>query len=146
MELIQKLLYTDLGNMVNNSAILVFRILLAWELLTVHGLKKVRTGGAGGQVEEVANPLNLPEKLNTLIAQFADSTVPFFIALGLFGRLVILPTIGVTAIGYFVVHRRDSREVRDVPFMYSICLLLLLFTGPGTYSLDYYIFQLLTNQ
>ncbi len=143
MEILQKLFYTDLGNNLNNAAILIFRVLLAWELLTVHGLKKIQKGPQV-EPEHIPNPLHLPERFNAAVAQFADTVVPFFIALGLFGRLAILPTIGVTAVGYFVVHRHDSREVRDVPFMYTLCLLFLLLTGPGTYSLDHYIFQLLT--
>ncbi|WP_312747831.1 DoxX family protein [Sphingobacterium multivorum] len=144
MEILQKLFYTDLGNTVNNGAILIFRILLAWELLTVHGLKKIQKGPQA-EPEHIPNPLQLPEKLNAAVAQFADTIVPFFIALGLFGRLVLLPTIGVTAVGYFVVHRHDSRVVRDIPFMYTLCLLLLLLTGPGAYSIDHYIYQLLTK-
>lgn len=142
MEILQKLFYTDLGNTANNIAILIFRVLFAWELLTVHGLKKIQKGPQA-EPEHIPNPLQLPEKLNAAVAQFADTIVPFFIALGLFGRLALLSTIGVTAVGYFVVHRHDSREVRDIPFMYTLCLFLLLLTGPGTYSLDYYIFQLL---
>ncbi|MDR0262491.1 MAG: DoxX family protein [Sphingobacterium sp.] len=142
MEILQKLFYTDLGNTVNNAAILLFRLLLAWELLTVHGLKKIQKEPQA-QAEHIPNPLHLPEKLNAMAAQFADTIVPFFIAVGLLGRLAILPTIGVTAVGYFVVHRHDSREVRDIPFMYTLCLLLLLLTGPGTYSIDYYIYQLI---
>ncbi|WP_286883081.1 MULTISPECIES: DoxX family protein [Sphingobacterium] len=144
MEILQKLFYTDLGNAVNNGAILIFRILLAWELLTVHGLKKIQKGPQA-EPEHIPNPLQLQEKLNAAVAQFADTIVPFFIALGLFGRLALLPTIGVTAVGYFVVHRHDSRVVRDIPFMYTLCLLLLLLTGPGTYSMDHYIYQLLTK-
>lgn len=144
MEILQKLFYTDLGNPFNNGAILIFRLLLAWELLTVHGLKKIQKGPQT-ETEHIPNPLQLPEKLNAAVAQFADTIVPFFIALGLFGRIALLPTLGVTAVGYFVVHRHDSREVRDIPFMYTLCLLLLLLIGPGTYSIDHYIYQLLTK-
>ncbi|WP_336828056.1 DoxX family protein [Sphingobacterium multivorum] len=144
MEILQKLFYTDLGNSANNIAILIFRVLFAWELLTVHGLKKIQRGPQA-EPEHIPNPLQLPKKLNAAVAQFADTIVPFFIALGLFGRLALLPTIGVTAVGYFVVHRHDSREVRDIPFMYTLCLLLLLLIGPGTYSIDHYIYQLLTK-
>lgn len=144
MEILQNFFYTDLGNTANNIAILIFRVLFAWELLTVHGLKKIQKGPQA-EPEHIPNPLQLPEKLNAAVAQFADTIVPFFVALGLLGRLALLPTIGVTAVGYFVVHRHDSREVRDVPFMYTLCLLLLLLIGPGTYSIDHYIYQLLTK-
>ncbi|RED22682.1 putative oxidoreductase [Flavobacterium cutihirudinis] len=140
-EIIKQILYSDLGNSFNNAALLVFRVLLAVELFRVHGMKKFRV--ENGQKEHVPNPLHLPEKLNGLVATFSDTVIPFFIILGLGTRLAVLPTIGVTAVGYFVVHRNDSLEVRDVPYMYTLSLLLLLALGAGTYSLDYYLLNLL---
>ena len=141
MEIIKLLLYSDAGSDINNIALLVFRILIAVELFRVHGMKKFRV--ENGEREHVPNPLHLPEKLNGLVATFSDTVVPFFIILGLGTRLFILPTIGVTAVGYFVVHRKDSLEVRDVPYTYTVTLLFLLALGAGTYSLDHYILNLL---
>ncbi|WP_338839093.1 DoxX family protein [Flavobacterium ginsenosidimutans] len=141
IEIIKQILYSDLGTAFNNAALLVFRILLAVELFRVHGMKKFRV--ENGQKEHVPNPLHLPEKLNGLMATFSDTIIPFFIIFGLGTRLAVLPTIGVTAIGYFVVHKNDSLEVRDVPYMYTLSLLLLLALGAGTYSLDYYLLNLL---
>ncbi|WP_426484912.1 DoxX family protein [Flavobacterium sp. 2] len=141
IDIIKQILYSDLGNSFNNAALLVFRVLLAIELFRVHGMKKFRV--ENGQKEHVPNPLHLPEKLNGLVATFSDTIIPFFIILGLGTRLAVLPTIGVTAVGYFVVHKNDSLEVRDVPYMYTLSLLLLLALGAGTYSLDYYLLNLL---
>lgn len=143
MEIIKLLLYSDVGNKYNNIALLLFRILIAVELFRVHGMKKFRV--ENGEREHLPNPLHLPEKLNRLIAAFSDTAVPFFIIIGLGTRLLVLPTIGITAVGYFVVHRKDSLEVRDVPYMYTVTLLLLLALGAGTYSLDHYILNLLNN-
>ena len=143
IEIIKQILHSDLGNSFNNAALLVFRVLLAIELFRVHGMKKFRV--ENGQKEHVPNPLHLPEKLNGLVATFSDTIIPFFIILGLGTRLAVLPTIGVTAIGYFVVHKNDSLEVRDVPYMYTLSLLLLLALGAGTYSLDNYLLTLLNN-
>ncbi|MCM0666968.1 DoxX family protein [Flavobacterium tyrosinilyticum] len=143
IEIIKQILNSDLGNSFNNAALLAFRVLLAIELFRVHGMKKFRV--ENGQKEQVPNPLHLPEKLNGLVATFSDTVIPFFIILGLGTRLAVLPTIGVTAIGYFVVHRNDSLEVRDVPYMYTLSLLLLLALGAGTYSLDNYLLSLLNN-
>lgn len=143
IEIIKQILYSDLGTAFNNAALLIFRILLAVELFRVHGMKKFRV--ENGQKEHVPNPLHLPEKLNGLVATFSDTIIPFFIIFGLGTRLAVLPTIGVTAIGYFVVHRNDSLEVRDVPYMYTLSLLMLLALGAGTYSLDYYLLTLLNN-
>lgn len=141
MELIKYILYSDGGNTVNNVALLIFRVLLSIELFRVHGLKKFRL--ENGQKEHVPNPLHLPEQLNGLVATFSDTVVPVLVILGVATRLAVLPTIGVTAIGYFVVHRNDPVEIRDVPFMYTLCFLFLLAVGPGTYSLDTYLFEFL---
>ena len=141
IEFIKQILSSDLGTAFNNAALLVFRVLLAVELFRVHGMKKFRV--ENGQKEHVPNPLHLPEKLNRLVATFSDTVVPFLIILGIGTRLVVLPTIGVTAIGYFVVHRKDSLEIRDVPYMYTLSLLLILALGAGKYSLDYYLLNLI---
>ncbi|MCD0487871.1 DoxX family protein [Pedobacter sp. MC2016-14] len=141
--LIKTLLYSDLGSEFNNIAILIFRMLLMLELFRVHGLKKFRV--ENGHKEHVPNPLHLPEQLNGLVATFSDTVVPFLVMLGVGTRLVLLPTIGVTAIGYFVVHRKDSLEVRDVPYMYTLSLLFLCAVGPGTYAVDSYLLQTFFN-
>jgi putative oxidoreductase len=141
MEILKQILASDLGSSFNDVALLIFRILLGIELFRVHGLKKFRL--ENGKKEVVPNPLGLPDKMNALVATFSDTVVPFLIILGLVTRLAVLPTIGVTAIGYFVVHRKDSLEVRDVPYMYTLSLLLILALGAGRYSLDYYLLNIL---
>jgi putative oxidoreductase len=141
MEILKQILASDLGSSFNDIALLIFRVLLGIELFRVHGLKKFRL--ENGKKEVVPNPLGLPDKMNALVATFSDTVVPFLIILGLGTRLAVLPTIGVTAIGYFVVHRKDSLEVRDVPYMYTLSLLLILALGAGKYSLDYYLLNIL---
>lgn len=143
MELLKYLLFTDAGNDINNIALLIYRVLLALELFRVHGLKKFRI--ENGQKEHVPNPLHLPEKLNAFVATLSDTVVPFLVMLGLGTRLAIVPVIGVTAIGYFIVHRKDSLEVRDVPYMYTLSFLFLLVIGAGTYSVDNYLLHLLLD-
>jgi putative oxidoreductase len=142
-ELLKHIFYSDLGSDLNNAALLGFRCLLAIELFRVHGMKKFRL--ENGQREHIPNPLHLPDKLNGLVATFSDTVVPFLVILGVATRFVVIPTIGVTAIGYFVVHRKDNVEVRDVPYMYTLSLLLLLALGAGRFSLDsLIIFKLLS--
>jgi putative oxidoreductase len=140
-ELLKAILHTDAGSILNNWALLAFRVLLAVELFRVHGLKKYR--GNNGKPEVVPNPLHLPQQLNSLVAVFSDTVVPLLVIIGVALRLVIIPTIAVTAVGYFVVHRHDTVEVRDVPYMYTLCFLFLLFIGAGTFSIDHLLYNLL---
>lgn len=141
--IIKDILYSDPGSQINNIAVLIFRMLLMLELFRVHGMKKFSV--ENGKREQVPNPLHLPEKLNAMVATFSDTVVPILVFVGLGTRVFLLPTIGVTAIGYFVVHRKDSIEVRDVPYMYTLSLLLLWTLGSGTYSLDHYLLTTFFN-
>jgi putative oxidoreductase len=133
--LLHYLLYSDAGSFLNNCALLGFRVLLSLELFRVHGLGKLQAA------ELTPNPLHLPPQVNNLVATLADTVVPALVILGVATRLSVLPTLGVTAVGYFVVHRGDSPQVRDVPYMYTLCFLLLLVLGPGTFSVDYYLWS-----
>lgn len=144
LDLLKTLLSSDAGSALNNWALLGFRVLLAVELFRVHGLPKFRPR-AGVPVEAVPNPLGLPAGLNQLVATLSDTAVPVLVVLGLATRLAVLPTLGVTAVGYFVVHRHDSPAVRDVPYMYTLCFLLLLLLGPGTVSGDHYLLAWLSR-
>ncbi len=140
-EIFQTIFYSDLGSNLNNAALLVFRVLLCFEMFRVHGLKKVAK--AGGAAEIVPNPLKLPPKLNQLIADFSDLVAPVLVALGFLTRFSVLPILAVTLTGYFVVHRRDALSVRDVPYMYSLSYLFVFLVGAGRFSADFYIYKFL---
>ncbi len=118
-------------------ALLIFRILLSVELIVAHGLKKLGVGVA--EAEQVPNPLHLPEAFNSLFADAANLVFPVFVIIGFLTRLAVLPILAVTLTGYFILHWNDALLIKDTPFMYSLCYLFLLLTGPGKYSADYYL-------
>lgn len=122
-----------------NNALLLFRVLLCLQMLRVHGLKKI--GVSVGEAEIVPNPLQLPPKLNELMANFSDIVAPILVAFGFLTRFAIVPILAVTLTGYFIVHRRDSLSIRDVPDMYSLSYLYLFLNGAGTFSVGYYLFR-----
>ena len=138
-ETLQAIFYSDVGGTFNNAALLAFRLLLCYEMIRVHGLKKLTNDG--GKAEVVPNPLGLPPKLNRLIADFSDIIAPVFVALGLATRLTVLPILAVTLTGYFVVHRKDVLSVRDIPYMYSLSYLFIFLVGAGRFSADFYLYD-----
>lgn len=138
-EIIPTIFYSDVGSNFNNAALLAFRLLLCYEMIRVHGLKKLAKNG--GEPEVVPNPLGLPPKLNQLIADFSDIISPALVALGLATRLSVLPILAVTLTGYFVVHRKDVLSVKDIPYMYSLSYLFIFFVGAGRFSADFYLYD-----
>jgi len=136
-KIIIQILQSDLGTPLYNFAILFFRVAVATELIVVHGLKKLGIGVAVAEV--IPNPLGFPEAFNSAFAIAANVYLPVFVVLGLFTRAAALPALAVTATGYFVMHGSDSLIERDIPFMFSVSMLLIALLGGGKYSLDNYI-------
>ena len=137
--LLLKLFNTEINPKIQDLTLLAFRVLLSGELIYAHGLKKLGVGVS--EAEVVPNPLNLPEAFNSLFADAANLFFPVFVILGLATRIAILPILAVTLTGYFVLHFHDAPLIKDTPFMYSLSFLVLLFLGPGKYSLDYFILR-----
>lgn len=117
-----------------NGSLLVVRVAFALQLFLVHGAKKIGWGAA--EAEVVPNPLGLPDGFNQAFAVVANVVCPLFILIGFYMRIAVLAPFCVTFIGWAVVHWNDAPMVKDIPFMYSIFLLLLFMAGPGNYSLD----------
>jgi putative oxidoreductase len=115
---------------------MMIRILFALEMIIVHGVKKLEE-----LPTDVPNPLNIPTDLNYLFAVLGNTLFPTFVLIGFFTRLALLPILSITLTGYFVVHGSDPLMVRDVPFMYSLVGILLLFSGAGKFSIDYWLYK-----
>jgi len=125
-------------------ALLLFRVALSSEMILVHGLKKL--GLNGSEPEIVPNPFHFPSALNQLLVNCSDLLFPSFVLLGFLTRLSVLPILAVTLTGYFIIHSHDPLPERDTPFMYSLSFLLILFLGPGKYSIDNAINRTLTKK
>jgi putative oxidoreductase len=133
-DLIRRLTNTFPEATLFHLSVLIFRVAVSIELMLAHGMKKI---GIGVQVaEHVPNPLHLPGVLNEWFAIAGNLIFPVFVIVGLFTRLAILPILAITLTGYFVVHLHESILEKDTPFMYSVVFLLILFIGPGKYSID----------
>jgi putative oxidoreductase len=131
-------------NKTANLVLLGFRVLLSAEMIAVHGIKKIVNWDS--ELLHLPNPLGLDATLNLLVAAAANLVMPVLVMFGLCTRLAVLPMLSVTLMGYFVVHAHDSLAVRDMPFMYSLCELLLFFLGGGKYALDTFINAYLNRQ
>jgi putative oxidoreductase len=131
------LMQSNVGSTLNNIILLFFRVAVSVELIVAHGLKKVGIGTTFAEV--VPNPLGFPDFFNQVFAISANLVMPLFIILGLMTRIAALPILAVTLTGYFILHFNDPLLVKDVPFIYSLCFLLILFLGAGNYSIDHYI-------
>lgn len=138
-KIIQFLFSTKITEKRTSIALLVFRVLLSLSLFNTHGLKKILHFEE--TLAHIPDPFGFGSELSTYIALFANLVCPVFVVLGLFTRVAILPIVGITLSGFFIVHASDPWSVKDIPLMYSMSFLLLLYLGPGTYALDKKLFK-----
>ncbi len=135
----KKVLFKTLDPKVNleqlSIGLLIYRILISISLINTHGVKKLTDFESSAA--NIPDPFGLGGELSTYFAIFANIICPIFIILGLFTRLAVLPIVTVTISGLLFVHYADPWVVKDVPLMYSLAFLTVLYLGPGKYSLDF---------
>ena len=120
-------------------SLLIYRVFISMAMIKVHGIKKLLD--FQGTVDNIPDPLGFGGEFAAVIAIVANVLAPVFIIFGLLTRVSILPILGVTLMGFFIVHGSDPWSVRDVPLMYSLAYMFLFMMGPGKYSLDHYLSQ-----
>lgn len=141
--LVLRSLQTDVAPKMLDITLLVYRLLIASAMITVHGAKKVIN--FQDEILHIPDPLGIGGYVSTSIAIFSNVACTVFIALGLFTRPFALGALSVPIIGLLVVHVSDPWPVKDSPLMYSIAFLVIFILGPGRYSLDSLIHKKLLN-
>ena len=129
-----KLLNPDISLISFDRGMLAFRVLVSLSMINTHGIKKLLYFEE--TVANIPDPFGLGGALSTYIALLANIICPVLIIAGLFTRFAALQILSVTIMGFLVVHFNDPWAVKDVPLMYSLAYLLILYLGPGRLSLD----------
>jgi putative oxidoreductase len=73
-----------------------------------------------------------------MIAIFTEFCCSLFLISGLLFRLVVIPMIISMAVAFFDVHDAMFPQ-GELALIYLIVFMILYFTGPGRYSIDYLI-------
>ena len=117
--------------------LLGFRVLISAEMIYMNGIIYI---SLSSNVAELPNPFHLKTTVNILILFSVNLFFPLLIMLGLFTRVLVLPILAMTTVGYFVLYYHESPILRNQSFLYSLSYFLILFLGAGKFSLDYYIY------
>lgn len=76
--------------------------------------------------------------MTLMVSIFAEFCCSLFLISGLLVRLTVIPMIISMAVAFFDVHDAMFPE-GELALIYLIVFLILYFTGPGRYSIDYLI-------
>lgn len=119
-----------------NVLLLILRIIFG-VLFLQHGLAK------WSNFELLQNtfpdPLGISSRSSLVLAIFGELICSVGFLLGFFFRLSVIPMIVTMVVAYFVVHGADPFATRELAFIYMTMFVVLLFTGPGKFSVDYTI-------
>lgn len=76
--------------------------------------------------------------MTLMLSIFAEFCCSMFLMTGLLVRITVIPMIIAMAVAFFDVHDAMFPE-GELSLIYLIMFVILYFTGPGRYSIDYLI-------
>lgn len=131
MKSLEKLTFNDLG-------LLVLRMFLGLTMLFAHGVGKWGRLFSGGEIQ-FRDPLGVGDTTSLALAVFAEVFCSVLLALGLMTRWALIPLIITMLVATFIVHSADPFGVMEKAMLYGVGYITIFLTGPGKYSVDYYL-------
>jgi putative oxidoreductase len=114
-------------------ALLLLRLGFSLMMLT-HGWPKLQKLLAGST--EFASVLGMSPAVSLGLAVFAEVGCSVLLILGLLTRFATIPLIITMLVAVLVMHGADPFGDKEMGLHYLVVYLVLLFAGPGRYSLD----------
>jgi putative oxidoreductase len=83
-----------------------------------------------------ADPLGLGRELSLQLVIFAEAVCSLLLLFGLWTRLALLPLLFTMGVVVFEVNASAGFGKLELPLLYTLGFLVLLFLGPGKYAID----------
>lgn len=119
----------------NDFGLLLFRLGLCYFIFVFHGLVKLQDLFGDKEIQ-FYDPLGIGMVLSFFLSLFAEFVCAIFVGLGLFTRWAAAILVINMGVAFFVFHASDPVANRQLPGLFLLGFLLLLFLGPGRISLD----------
>lgn len=122
------------GSLASAMGLLVLRLGSGGLMLVAHGWGKL--ANFGDRAANFRDPIGLGPELSLALTVFSEVFCAVLVMLGLATRLASIPLVITMAVIVFVVHGADPFRQQELPLLFGLAYLTLLFTGPGKLSLD----------
>jgi len=129
----KKLFSTKASTTATNLGLFLLR-LFAGGLMIGHGLNKLQNFEK--YAGDFMNFMGLGASVSLGLTVFAELFCAFLLVLGLATRLAAIPLAIAMAVALFIAHKGEILGDGEHSALYLGCYLVLLFTGPGGWSLD----------
>lgn len=103
-------------------------------LFFVHGLDKMMNFSYLS--DTYPSVFGLGSYMTLMLAIFTEFCCSLFLITGLMTRVVLIPMIISMAVAFFDIHDALFPE-GELSLIYFIVFIIIFFTGPGRYSIDY---------
>jgi putative oxidoreductase len=118
-------------------AMLVLRVGAGSLILMNHGLDKLMHFSQ--KAPHFSDPFHVGSTTSLALVVFAEFFCAVFIVLGLFTRLACIPLIIAMSVALFNANNGDFFGKGELPGLFLICFVTILFAGPGKVSLDRFV-------
>lgn len=117
-------------------AALLMRLVFGGTMAMSHGYGKL----TGMSAAKFPDPLGIGNAASYWGAVGGEFFCCVLIVLGLFTRIACVPAMFTMGVAFFVVHKADKFQTKELAFLYLCAFTIMLLLGPGKYSLDHVLF------
>ena len=118
------------------SLLLLLLRLVFGVLFFIHGVDKMINFDS--LVDSYPNILGFGSYMTLMVTIFCEFCCSIFLIVGLLTRIMSIPMIIAMGVAFFDVHDALLPE-GELALIYFIVFIILFFTGPGRFSVDYLI-------
>lgn len=118
----------------NNIGLLILRVGIGAMMLFGHGWGKLVN--FSNISATFPDPLGVGSQVSLALAIFAEVVCALALMLGIFTRFAVIPLLITMIVAAFIVHSADPWGKKEFALLYALPFLTLIFTGPGSFSID----------
>jgi putative oxidoreductase len=133
----RKLFSTGVSDSAFAFAMLLLRLGAGSLMLMQHGLDKLMHFQA--RAAHFSDPFGIGSTTSLAMVLFAEVFCATFVIMGLFTRLACIPLVIAMSVALIYANHSDFYGKGELPGLYLVCFLVILFNGPGKVSLDNFI-------
>mgnify|MGYP000019751213 CR=1 FL=1 len=130
----KRLLTTSCTDTSFNIAAFLLRVISGSMIFINHGLPKIK--GFAGMQAGFDDPFHLGPQASLLMVIFAEVFCAIFVVIGLFTRLAVIPLVVAMSVVVFMSKKGQPLGRIELPVMFLVAFLAILFMGSGKYSVD----------
>jgi putative oxidoreductase len=116
-----------------NFSMLLLRLVFGLMMIAQHGMPKLMNFAT--MSNGFYDPMGIGSKTSLILVIFAEVFCSFFIVLGLFTRIALIPLIILMCVAFFGRHHGLVGD-GEMAVLYLTVYVVLLFLGPGRVSVD----------